>query len=363
MHMGKILLVFSFALLVFSFAKSILWTLAQRLFRIFLKFAVAALVTECLPHGQSESRLHVLSCYLDNMETTPKPQIRTIDIGTLLNEKGEANHLGHEVTVFDDITWKDLVGTPTQIGFLLIAFCTEGEARFTMNEKSQRMEAGDLLISFGEQIFKEEYVSEHFHAKAVLMSRPFAQNCIVGMNHMWPFLLYLIEHPVLKMTEEEQEWLLECHRLIRRHLVKATGKFMREATASLVRAFYFEICGLLDLRVQPGHTDQHNRAYALFDQFIRLVSEHFKQERSVEWYSSEMCITPKHLSEAVKRVSGKTAGQWISTLVIIEIKSLLKNTSLSMKEIADEMNFCSQSFMGKYFKNIEGISPSAYRRN
>ena len=313
--------------------------------------------------GYAESRVCIPFYHRSKMETTTKPQIRTVDIGTVLNEVGETNHLGNEVTVFDDITWKDLVDTPTQIGFLLIAFCTEGEVNFTMNEKSQCMRAGDLLISFGEQIFKDEHVSENFHAKAVLMSRPFAQNCIVGMNHMWPFLLYLIEHPVMTMTAEEQEWLLECHRLIRRHLVKATGKFMREATVSLVRAFYFEICGLLDLRVKPGHTDQHNRAYALFDQFIRLVSEHFKQERSVEWYSSEMCITPKHLSEAVKRVSGKTAGQWISTLVIIEIKSLLKNTSLSMKEIADEMNFCSQSFMGKYFKNIEGISPSAYRRN
>lgn len=76
-----------------------------------------------------------------------------------------------------------------------------------------------------------------------------------------------------------------------------------------------------------------------------------------------MCLTPKHLSEVVKQVSGRTAGQWITTLVMIEIKSLLSNTSLSIKEITDEMNFPNQSFLGKYFKNIEGISPSDFRRN
>ena len=92
------------------------------------------------------------------------------------------------------------------------------------------------------------------------------------------------------------------------------------------------------------------------------MSQHFKHERSVEWYSSEMCLTPKHLSEVVKLVSGKTAGQWINTLVIIEIKSLLMNTSLSIKEIAMELNFPNQSFLGKYFKNTEGISPSDFRK-
>ena len=82
----------------------------------------------------------------------------------------------------------------------------------------------------------------------------------------------------------------------------------------------------------------------------------------MEWYSSEMCLTPKHLSEVVKQVSGKTAGQWITTLVIIEIKSLLRHTTLSIKEVAQEMNFPNQSFLGKYFKNVEGVSPSDFRK-
>ena len=137
---------------------------------------------------------------------------------------------------------------------------------------------------------------------------------------------------------------------------------MREATVSLVRAFYFEICNLLDVRVPQSNSKTQSRAYAIFDQFIKLVSQHFKHERSVEWYSSEMCLTPNHLSEVVKLVSGKTAGQWINTLVIIEIKSLLMNTPLSIKEIAMEMNFPNQSFLGKYFKNTEGISPSDFRK-
>lgn len=288
--------------------------------------------------------------------------IPTISINEALY--GAAQYFGNEMMLMDDISWNELVQTPTQIGFLFIALCTEGEASFSVNGNVQYMKKGDLLISFGNQVFDEQHIDENFHGKAVLMSRTFAQNCIVGLNKMWPYLIYLMEHPVLELSAEEQSWIIDCYHLINRRLNKRSGRYMREATESLVRAFYFEICNLLDARVQPTSQSQtQTRAYTIFDQFIRLVSAHYKNERSVEWYSSEMCLTPKHLSEVVKQVSGRTAGQWITTLVIIEIKSMLTNTSLSIKEITDEMNFPNQSFLGKYFKNVEGISPTDFRRN
>lgn len=295
------------------------------------------------------------------MEQT-NTNIRTLQIDEARQVKGSSLHLGNDLVVLDDITWDDLIDTPTQVGFLLIALCTDGEVDFALGGNKHHMERGSLLISFGEQIFHEESAAHDFHAKAVLMSRSFAQNCIVGLNQMWPYLLYLMSNPVLQMNEEEQEWLLSCYHLVSRRLAKSNGRFMREATISLVRAFYFEICNLLDARVQPDRSVAVNRSYAIFDQFIRLLSQHFKHERSVEWYSSELCMTPKHLSEVVKQVSGKTAGQWITTMVVIEIKTLLKQSSLTIKEIAQEMNFPNQSFLGKYFKNVEGVSPSDFRK-
>ena len=46
-----------------------------------------------------------------------------------------------------------------------------------------------------------------------------------------------------------------------------------------------------------------------------------------------------------------------STYVITEAKYLLDNTDLSIKEIATKLNFPTQSFFGKYFKQYVGISP------
>ena len=58
-----------------------------------------------------------------------------------------------------------------------------------------------------------------------------------------------------------------------------------------------------------------------------------------------------------------TPTDWIDDYVTLEIKLMLKNTTKSIKEIAQELNFSSQSFLGKYFKDRVGVSPKEYRKN
>ena len=46
----------------------------------------------------------------------------------------------------------------------------------------------------------------------------------------------------------------------------------------------------------------------------------------------------------------------------LEIKVLLQSTELSMQEIADRLGFPDQSYLGRYFKRYEGMSPGDYRK-
>lgn len=105
-----------------------------------------------------------------------------------------------------------------------------------------------------------------------------------------------------------------------------------------------------------------SRKEDLFERFIRAVSESYKEERSVSYYADKMFLTAKHLSTVVKEISGKTAGEWIDSLVVLEAKALLKSSEMSIQEIADELHFANQSFFGKYFKHHTGMSPKEYRR-
>jgi AraC-like DNA-binding protein len=81
----------------------------------------------------------------------------------------------------------------------------------------------------------------------------------------------------------------------------------------------------------------------------------------VEFYASEMGITPKYLSLILKKKSGRNASKLIDEAVVYEAKRLLKYSGLSIQEISNKLNFASQSFFGKYFKRRVGVSPSRYK--
>ena len=63
----------------------------------------------------------------------------------------------------------------------------------------------------------------------------------------------------------------------------------------------------------------------------------------------------------VKKVSGKTPSRWVDEVVMEEIDYLLKNSTISIKEIAYQMNFANISFFGKFVKRYTGVSPHRYR--
>lgn len=70
-----------------------------------------------------------------------------------------------------------------------------------------------------------------------------------------------------------------------------------------------------------------------------------------------------HLSSVVKKTSGKTPLEWIENYVILDAKAQLSSTMNTVQQIAWNLNFPSQSFFGRYFKRIIGMSPSDYRAN
>jgi len=91
------------------------------------------------------------------------------------------------------------------------------------------------------------------------------------------------------------------------------------------------------------------------------VQSHYKEERSLEFYADKLCLTCKYISKVIKETSGKTANDIIDEHVALEVKALLKSTNMTIDQISETLNFPSQSFFGKYFKRITGISPKEYK--
>lgn len=108
-------------------------------------------------------------------------------------------------------------------------------------------------------------------------------------------------------------------------------------------------------------SERTGRKDELYGQFTDLVRRHFRTCRDVSYYADRLCITVKYLSQVVKEQTGHPASKVIEQYVTTECKALLSSTTMSIQQIADTLNFSSQSAFGKYFKHAMGMSPREYR--
>jgi AraC-like DNA-binding protein len=86
------------------------------------------------------------------------------------------------------------------------------------------------------------------------------------------------------------------------------------------------------------------------------------KEHKLDFYASQLHLTPKSLSAAIKKQTGKSAGKWIDDTVTLEAKVLLQNKSLTVSQVSSLLNFSDQSVFGKFFRANAGLSPVAYRK-
>lgn len=88
----------------------------------------------------------------------------------------------------------------------------------------------------------------------------------------------------------------------------------------------------------------------VYVRFKKLLNEHYKQQRTVQYYAEELAITPKKLNSITKKHCGETAIQAIHNRILIEIKRQLLFSDLSHKEIAFDLGFNSPSALNKFVK-------------
>ncbi len=101
--------------------------------------------------------------------------------------------------------------------------------------------------------------------------------------------------------------------------------------------------------------------HLLVKKFYRLVEENFHKNLLVNQYADRLAVTPNHLTQTLKHLTGKTSNNIIKEKQILEIKRLLVHTNLNVTEIAAQFNFTDQSYFSKFFKRETGLSPNAYR--
>lgn len=159
---------------------------------------------------------------------------------------------------------------------------------------------------------------------------------------------------VIKVSDDKFEDLMSYYRFLYKESLDES-KYKEEIINSIFYALILEIVAEYEKVFSIEVNDI--KAESLSDRFFRLLATYYKQYRTVKFYADKLNLTPKYLSTAIKRATGRPILDWIHDAVLIEAKMLLRTTNLTVQQIADTLNFSSPSAFVQFFKKHTGTTP------
>ena len=274
-----------------------------------------------------------------------RENLRKVSISRLKKEMSDVFYLSDDLVISALTADKNTTADyPTSIDGFTAIIMMAGEATVSIDMQNYNIKPNTIVFFNPDSIIRTVKCSSNAAAYLLAFSKSFVNEIQIDLSTSLP----------------DVDEIRQLFQLIKTMLRSDKERYRHEIIRTLfTTAFY--IITEINQREQPGEIKQ-GRCEVLFDEFMSLLQQYNKRERNVSFYAKQLNITPKYLSSVVKEVSGKTAARWIDESVILEAKALLKYSGMSIQEIAYHLNFSTQSFFGKYFKQHTGTSPSRYKR-
>lgn len=296
--------------------------------------------------------------------TESQTPINSFTLAELIDLAGEQRQgLMRECITASSDSQMQVFRFPCRIDAFIIGVGTEGETSVSFNLHEFRLKKDSMFIFTPKNILQVNS-QQYFKADVIAISPDFMRRINIDIKNMMPLFLKFVENPTLALTPEESRSMRDMIAQIERETRGPETHFSFDIVSGLIAATIYKVGDIMYhyLAEHPeGQNNSHNRAEEYFKQFTHLLGEHFREERSVGFYARQLCITPKYLTTLIKRISGQSVSEWIDNYVILEAKTLLKYSTMSIQEIAYYLNFPNQSFFGSYFKRNTGMSPSQYK--
>lgn len=268
----------------------------------------------------------------------------------------EINRLGDDFLLLENPIITSVFDHPFRIDVVTAIICLHGTMDGFINLKEYHVKAPGFSIVMPGQILEYKRISQDFKGLFIIMSKKFIDS--LDIEERFPFFLSVWNNPYIPLDGEGVEAFVTYYRMIQRMIRQTDNPRRMEITKHLTKAFFYGAGYYLhDIPDDSAKSKQE----LLVEKFLNFVEANYKEHRGMDFYADKMCLTAKHISSVIKEVTGKSAVDWIDDQVVLEAKALLKSSNLTIQQIADELNFPSQSFFGKYFKRVVGVSPKEYR--
>ena len=247
---------------------------------------------------------------------------------------------------------------PVRLKCEILFLCMEGEIEATINTDLMIAKPNDLVILTPGSVLQIHRIETNSEFHILGFSQQYMEHH--NPNNIIPETLYIALGKAKLTIKSAEANMIKTHFIFLQQLYSSMDEETRKRVTYNI--YLNAHTGISILYKHRGaNTFSLSKNEQLCRNFAQLVFYHYTQNKRVAWYAEKLKVTQVYLCTIVKQVTGKTCTDFISYMVIIDAKSQLKLSNLSIQQISDSLNFPNISFFSRYFKRYTGMTPLEYR--
>ncbi len=237
-------------------------------------------------------------------------------------------------------------------------FLTEGNSQRSKGLQEYSFSRNTFFFLPAFQISTHEFLSEDVkgffcHFDAEIFNAAFPNHHIFDY---FPFLRFLSE-PIIEISETSKPFIINIlERLEIEYAKNNLEKF------DIVSSYLFTLFTEVNQFVKPNDFTKKNAALRITESYKNVLSQHIYTKQRISDYADLLSISPDHLNKSVKTTTGKSAQDLLNEMLLLEAKVMLRQTNLSISEVAFKLSERNPSDFSRLFKNKTGFTPKQYKQ-
>ena len=238
----------------------------------------------------------------------------------------------------------------------IFIYCLEGSADISLSSRVYRLTQGCGTIITIDMFPAVSSRTADFRSFYLIIDRSLAEDASYNVPNAFFDSIYI--EPVLQMGEMAQPWIQ-----VIKSVTERDAGYRDEIVSSLIRGLildYFSRWEMVYGKSRMG--TERSPAEKMCSKFYNLVVDNFREHHDTAYYADRLNITPNYLAMLIRKICRESPKEAINRQLVLEIKYLLRTTTMSMEQVSHRLHFNNASYMCRFFRKQTGISLSEFRK-
>lgn len=258
--------------------------------------------------------------------------------------------------------------TPHAHRFFEVVYFEEAGGVHRLGDQAWESAAGDLLVI--PPGYVHEWAEDVLEKQATIWVLEFTAAALDPAEYEEGLLLGMMLHPLLAPFafgsdktplrlnvpgNRRREWEAALRDLEQERLKQEP--YWEEAVHALFILLLVRVCRL----AAASHPMAHVQTEPLLKQVFEVIDARFAEPLSLADVAEAVHYSPAYLTTTIRRLTGRTVGDWILWRRMAEARHLLLHTGDNVAQIAERVGYADPSHFNRLFRREEGNPPGAWR--